>query len=86
MGKFDSLVMQQGDCNVPATMMRAMNWLLREFLGKTVMVYMDDILNGNNTCEEHIQTVRAVLKTLGKAKIWFNKDKCQIMPQRMELL
>jgi len=25
MGKFDSLVMQQGDCNAPATMMRAMN-------------------------------------------------------------
>jgi len=25
MGKFDSLVMLQGDCNVPATMMRVMN-------------------------------------------------------------
>jgi len=35
MGKSDSLVMQQGDCNTPATMMRVMNWLLREFLGKT---------------------------------------------------
>jgi len=86
MGKFDSLVMQQGDCNAPATMMRAMNWLLREFIGKTVMVYLDDILIGNDTYEEHIQTVRAVLKTLEKAKMWFNKDKCQIMPQRMELL
>jgi len=86
MGKFDSLVMQQGDCNAPATMMRAMNWLLREFIGKTVMVYLDDILIGTNTCEEHIQTVSAVLKTLEKAKIWFNKDKCQIMPQKMKLL
>jgi len=86
MGKFDSLVMQQGDCNAPATMMRAINWLLREFLGKTVMVYLDDILIGNNTYEEHVQTVRTVLKTLEKAKMWFNKNKCQIMPQRMELL
>jgi len=25
MGKFDSLVMQQGDCNAPTTMMRAMH-------------------------------------------------------------
>jgi len=49
MGKFGSLVMQQGDCNAPATMMRAMNWLLREFIGKTVMGYQDDILIGNNT-------------------------------------
>jgi len=66
--------------------MRAMNWLLREFIGKTVMVYLDDILIGNNTYEEHIQTVRAVLKTQGKAKMWVNKEKCQIMPKRMELL
>jgi len=66
--------------------MRAMNWLLREFIGKTVMVYLDDILIENNTYEEHIQTVRAVLQTLEKAKMWFNKYKCQIMLQRMELL
>jgi len=56
-GKFDSLVMQQGDCNAPPIMMRAMNWLLREFIDKTVMVYLDDILIGNNTYEEHMQTV-----------------------------
>jgi len=67
-------------------MMRAMIWLLREFIGKTVMVYLDDIRIGNNTYEERIQTVRAVLKTLEKAKMRFNKDKCQIMSQRMELL
>jgi len=52
-GKFDSLVRKQGVCNAPATMMRAMNWLLREFIGKTVMVYLDYILIGNNTHEEH---------------------------------
>jgi len=78
--------MQQGDCNAPTTMIRAMNWLLRELLGKTVMVYLDDILIGNHTYKEYIQTVRGVLKTLEKAKMWFNKDKCQIMPERIDLL
>ena len=82
-GKFDSLVMQQGGCNAPATMMRAMNWILREFIGKTVMIYLDDILIRNNTYEENVQTVRAVLKSAEKAKMWFHKDKCQIMPQKM---
>jgi len=67
-------------------MMRAMNWLLRKFIGKTVIVYLDDILIGNNTYKEHIQTVRAVLKTLEKTKMLFNKEKCQIMSKRMELL
>jgi len=50
------------------------------------MVYLDDILIGNNTYEEHIQTVRAVLQTLEKDKMWFNKDKYQIMLQKMELI
>jgi len=49
MGKFDSLVMQQGNCNAPATMMRAINWLIREFIGKEEIVYLDDILIANNT-------------------------------------
>jgi len=86
MEKFDSLVIQQSDCNTPATMIRAINWLLREFLGKTVMVYLNDILIGNNIYEEHVQRVRAGLKTLERAKLWFNKVKCQIMPKRIELL
>jgi len=50
-------------------MMRAMNWLLREFIGKTVIVYLDDNLIGNNIYKEHIQTVRAVLKALENAKM-----------------
>jgi len=83
MGKFDLLVLQQDDCNAPATMMRAINWLLREFIGKTVMLYLDDILIENNTYKEHVQTVRAVLKILEKAKMWFHIDKCQIMPPKM---
>ena len=59
-GKFDSLVMQQGDCNAPATMMRAMNYLFREV--KDQMIYLDDILIANHTYEEHINTIRQVLQ------------------------
>jgi len=83
MRKCDVLVMQQSECNTPATMIRAMNWLLREFLGKIVMVYLNDILIGNNNYEEYVQTVRAVLKTMERAKLLFNKDNCQIMLKRI---
>ena len=47
MRKFDSLVMQQGDCNALATMMRAMNYLFREV--KHAIIYLDDILIVNYT-------------------------------------
>ena len=56
MGKFDSLVMQQGDCNARATMMRAMNYVFREV--KDQMIYLDDILIAKHTNEEHINTIR----------------------------
>ena len=56
MGTFDSLVMQQGDCDAPATMMRAMNSLLREV--KDQMIDLDNILIANHTYEEHINPIR----------------------------
>jgi len=66
-------------------MKRAMNWLSRLFIGKTVIVYLDHILIRNNTYKEHMQMVGAVLKILEKAKRWFNLEKCQIMPPRIKL-
>ena len=46
LGYFRSRVMQQGDCNAPATMMKVMQDLLRLVLHRGVAVYLDDILIG----------------------------------------
>ena len=70
MSKFDSLVIQQGDCNAPATMMRAMNYLLREVKGQ--MIYLDDILIANHSYAEHINSIRQVLRVAKRNKLWFN--------------
>jgi len=78
-GKFDSLVILQGDCNAPAIMMRAINWLLRHQLNKTCKIYIDDILIATHTYKEHVKAIREIMDILGKAKIWFNKKKCQIL-------
>ena len=59
MAKFDSLVMQQGDCNATATMLRAMNYLFREV--KDRMIYIDNIFIATHTYEEHIHTIWQVL-------------------------
>ena len=60
MRKFDSLVMQQGDCNTLSTIMRAINYLFREVKDK--MIYLDNILIANHMYEAHINTIRQVLE------------------------
>jgi len=85
-GKFDLLVMLQVDCHAPATMMTAMNGLLRHQLDKTCKIYIDDILIATHTYKEHVKAITEIMNILGKAKIWFNKKKCQILPSRLEIL
>jgi len=51
-GLFNTRYMELGDKNAPATMMKAMSYLLRKFKGKKIIVYLDDILIGADTFEE----------------------------------
>ena len=50
------------------------------------MIYLDDILIANHTYEEHINTIRAVMKIAKHNELWFYKNKCQFMPARMQIL
>ena len=43
LGTFVSQVMQQGDCNAPSTFQRLMTAIFRDYIGKFVHVYLDDI-------------------------------------------
>ena len=43
MGHYRSRVMQQGECNAPATMVRAMNEIFRDMIFKDLIIYIDDI-------------------------------------------
>ena len=73
MAKFDSPIMQEGDCNAPATMMRTMNYLFREVQDQ--MIYLDNILIVNHTYEEHLNTIGQVLQIDQRNKLWFNRHK-----------
>lgn len=55
-GTFESLVMQQGDCNAPATFQRLMSTIFQDFIGRFVHVYLDDIFVFSESIEEHEQS------------------------------
>lgn len=85
-GTFVSYVMQQGDCNAPSTFQRLMTFVFREFIGRFVHVYLDDIFIYSDSIEEHQKHLKLVFDKLREAELYLKSEKCDLYSTRMECL
>src|ERR1700761_6684453 len=85
-GTMESLVLQQGDCNGPATCQALMNHVFAPHIGIFVHVYLDDIIIFSDSVEDHIKHVRMIFDILRREKLYLSADKMQFFAEKLQIL
>ncbi|GFV74364.1 retrovirus-related Pol polyprotein from transposon 297 [Trichonephila clavipes] len=72
-----------GLCNAPATFERLMETVLKGLTFEACLIYLDDVIIGGRTFEEHLQNIRKVLSKLSDANLKLNPSKCKFFQKEV---
>ena len=85
-GHYEFLVLPYGLTNAPTTFMTLMDSVLRPYLGKFVIVFLDDILVYSKTLEEHLEHLRKVFQLLRENALYAKDSKCKFLKDSIQYL
>ena len=85
-GMYQYTVMNFGLKNAPSTWLRCLQDALGDSVGRTCLMYMDDIIIMSPTAETHPAAVRDVLEKLRTAQIYLKASKCEWAQEHCEFL
>ena len=63
--------------NALVTFQRLMNKVLRQYIGKFVQVYLDDVIIYSNNLNEYKRHIKAILEKIREANLKLKPSKCQ---------
>ena len=72
--------------NRPASQQAYINDIIKEFLDKFVIYYLDNLLIYSKTYEEYVEYVKAILEKLREANLLIDIDKCEFYIQKVKYL
>lgn len=83
---YEWLVMLFGLLNAPNTFKSLINHVLRLFLGKLIVVYVDDILIYSSSLDDHLQHIWSIFKILQKKQLYVKANKCTFCSENLIFL
>ena len=85
-GSYQFRVLSMGLTNAPSTFSHVMNGVFKGLIGKSVLIYHDDILVFSKTEEEHVKHVKEVLEILRQQKLYAKLAKCDVGKSELTFL
>ncbi|KAK3540671.1 hypothetical protein QTP70_034527 [Hemibagrus guttatus] len=85
-GHYEYLVMPYGLTNAPSVFQDFIHEVLREFLHRFVLVYIDDILIYSRNLAEHCHHVAEVLTRLREFQLFLKAEKCSFHQPSVQFL
>jgi hypothetical protein len=85
-GHFQWLVLPMGLTNAPSVFSRAMTHIFSMHLGKSVLVYLDDICIISKSPEEHLQHLEDVFSTMSEHSLYVGLHKCDFFQTQLKYL